>query len=76
MEYKGTITGAVIGIVTATVTLLIAFGVHISSKERDAIIAEATAITAIAPAIGAVLDHGKAQAESRTSAAIITSQKP
>lgn len=74
MDYTKTIIGAVIGLVTATISLLIAFGVHLDAAERSAIVAEASAVLAFAPLIGAVLDHAKAQSESRTGAAIIASQ--
>jgi hypothetical protein len=75
MAYTRTIVGAITGLVVATVALAVAFGVHLNDSERAAIVAEASAVLAFAPLIGAVLDHGKAQSESRTSAAIITAQK-
>lgn len=73
MDYTKTVVGAILGLVAATVSLAVAFGIHLDAAEREAIIGEAVAITAFAPLIGALLDHGKAQAESRTSAAIINS---
>ncbi len=72
-ENGGTITGAILGLVGSTISLAIAFGVAIRPELRDAIIAEATAVLAIAPLVGALFDHGKRQASSRVAAAAIAS---
>ena len=72
----GTLSGAVLGVVTATVSLAIAFGWHISPRAQAAIIAEATAITVVAPAVGAAYDHSKRQSAARIQAAQTIATKP
>lgn len=67
-DNRGTITGAILGLVGSTISLAIAFGVSIRPELRDAMIAEATAVLSIAPLVGALVDHGK-----RTAAAAIAS---
>jgi hypothetical protein len=66
---KGTIYGAFVGLVSASVDLAIAFGLKVTPQEKTAVIAEATAITIIAPIIGALWDHSHRQAASRVAAA-------
>lgn len=73
--HTATIAGAVISIVTATLNLLVVFGVHLSNAEKTAIIAEATAVVAIAPLIGAFIDHSRRQAVATTNAAYIAQAK-
>lgn len=66
---KGLTTGSALAVIIAALGLAVAFGVHISAQERDAIIAFATAVIAVAPSIGALFDHSHRQAESRVEAA-------
>lgn len=73
---KGVIAGAIIGLATATTSLAIAFGVHLSTAERDAIIAETTALIAIAPLVGVAYDHSHRQSKARIEAAQTIAQKP
>lgn len=67
MQYTGTISGAAIGLVGATIGLTIAFGVPIDKQLQDALLAEAAAIANVAPLIGAIIDHSRAQVESRAA---------
>jgi integral membrane sensor domain MASE1 len=66
---KATIAGAMLGIVSATVNLVVAFGIRLNDAQKTAIIAEATAATVVAPLIGALIDHSHRQAASRVDAA-------
>lgn len=71
---SATFAGAFVGIVTATVNLAVMFGFTFTDGQRTAIIAEATAITVIAPLVGRWLDHSKQQAEARSQAAVTIAQ--
>lgn len=68
---KGTISGAILALIVAGIGLATAYGAHISAQERDATIAFATAIIAVAPLIGAAFDHSHRQAKSRVEAATV-----
>lgn len=71
-KYQGTIAGAVIGLVTATVSLLIALGIPMDQLLQDALIGEATAVVNVAPFIGAIIDHARINAKARVTAATAT----
>lgn len=66
---KGTIGGSVVALVGAAVGLAVAFGVNLSTAERDSIIAFVTAVIAVAPIVGAGFDHSHRQAAARQEAA-------
>ena len=68
-DHAGTLAGAFVALVSTTINLAVVFGVNLSERQTAAIVAEATAITTIAPLIGALIDHSKRQAVARVVAA-------
>lgn len=68
---RGTIGGSIVALVSAAIGLAVAFGVHVSPSERDAVISFATAAIAVAPLVGAAWDHSRTQARARVESATI-----
>lgn len=71
---NGTLAGAFVGLISTTVNLAVVFGIRLTEGQRAAVIAEATAITVIAPIIGRWVDHSKQAVESRNQAAVTIAQ--
>lgn len=66
---KGLIGGSVLALTSSAIGLTVAFGAHVNTTQRDAIISFATAVIAVAPSIGALFDHSHRQANARVEAA-------
>lgn len=66
---KGLAAGSALAAVSASIGLAVAFGVHITPQQKDAVLAFATTVIAIAPSIGAFFDHSHRSADARQTAA-------
>ena len=66
---RGTLGGSIVALVSAAIGLAVAFGVHVTPAERDAVISFVTAAIVVAPLVGAAFDHGNKQAAARVEAA-------
>lgn len=71
MPGKGTLVGTVIALVQAIIGLALAFHLSISKAQTDAIVELIVAFAAVLPVVGAIFDHGKAQATARVAAAVV-----
>lgn len=73
MPGKGTFVGSVVALVQAIIGLALAFHLSISKDQTDSIVEVVTAFAAVLPVVGAIFDHGKAQATARVAAAVVIS---
>lgn len=71
MPGKGTLTGSVIALAQAIIGLAVAFHLSISAAQTHAIVDLVVAFAAVLPVVGAIFDHGKAQATARVAAATV-----
>lgn len=76
MPGKGTLVGSVVALVQAIIGLALAFHLSISKAQSDAIVDLIVAFAAVLPVVGAIFDHGKAQATARVAAAVVISPHP
>lgn len=74
-DSKGTLTGALLGLLSAALGLGSAFGLDLSSEQQTAIFVFAGAAAAVAPLVGAALDHSRRQAAARQDAATTIAEK-
>lgn len=63
--------GSVVALVQAIIGLALAFHLSISKAQTDAIVDLIVAFAAVLPVVGAIFDHGKAQATARVAAAVV-----
>lgn len=71
MPGKGTLIGSVVALVQAIAGLALAFHLNISKAQTDAIVDVVVAFAGVLPIVGAIFDHGKAQATARVAAAAV-----
>lgn len=76
MMGKGTLVGVVVALVQAVIGLGLAFGLDVSKAQEQAIVDVVVAFAAVIPVVGAILDHGKAQATARVAAAVVIAPPP
>lgn len=76
MPGKGTVLGLVVALIQATIGLLIAFDVSLTKAQSAAIVDVVVAFAAVIPVVGAIFDHGKAQATARVAAAVVIAPPP
>lgn len=76
MTGKGTVVGVVVALVQAIIGLALAFGLDISKAREQAIVDLVVAFAAVIPVVGAIFDHGKAQATARVAAAVVIATPP
>lgn len=55
--YRGTVAGAVLGLVAAILGVATQFGISLTTAQHDAIMSLATAVTVVAPFAGVAFDH-------------------
>lgn len=75
MIAKGTLVGLAVALVQAVIGLVIAFGFDVSKAKEQAIVDVVVAFAAVIPVVGAIFDHGKAQATARVAAAVVIAPK-